>query len=86
MNLTCPVDKKISVKYAMYGRVSKLKCINFDFTRYSDKCMSNVKETIEIVKSMCESKNFCKLKPSPVIYGNPCEGINKYLEVKYVCV
>ena len=70
----------------MYGRISKLKCVNYDIARYSDKCMSNVNETIDIVKSLCESKNSCKLKPSPVIYGNPCEGINKYLEIKHVCV
>lgn len=70
----------------MYGRISKVKCTNYDFARYTDKCMSKVNETIMKVKAMCESKNYCLIRPNVQLYGNPCEGINKYLEVKYICV
>ena len=53
---------------------------------YADKCMSNVQDTIGIVKSLCETKNYCSISPDPKIYQNECIGVNKYLEVKYVCV
>ncbi len=48
--------------------------------------MSDVQETIRIVKNQCEKKNFCSISPDPKIYENECIGINKYLEVKYICV
>jgi hypothetical protein len=48
--------------------------------------MSNIQDTISIVKSECEMKSFCSISPDPNIYENECIGINKYLEVKYVCV
>jgi len=53
---------------------------------YADKCMSKVQDTIGIVKSLCEAKNYCSIRPDPNIYQNECIGVNKYLEVKYVCV
>jgi hypothetical protein len=53
---------------------------------FTDKCMSSVEGTISIVKSQCEMKNSCSISPDSKIYDNECIGINKYLEVKYVCV
>ena len=48
--------------------------------------MSNVQDTISIVKSQCEMKKFCSISSNPKIYQNECIGVNKYLEVKYICV
>jgi hypothetical protein len=53
---------------------------------YADKCMSKVQDTIGKVKSQCETKNYCSISPDPKIYQNECIGVNKYLDVKYVCV
>ena len=53
---------------------------------YSDKCMSNIQNTISIVKSQCEMNNYCAVSPDPQVYDNQCKSVNKYLEIKYVCV
>lgn len=84
-NISCPVGQVISVKFALYGRISRSKCVNFDAAKYLDKCMSNVQSTVNIVKSICEQKNSCSIGPDPNIYINECQGVNKYLQVKYVC-
>jgi hypothetical protein len=80
------VGQVINIKFALYGRISRSKCVNFNQAIYSDKCISNVQETIKIVKSQCEQKNNCSISPDPSVYENVCEGVNKYLEVKYACV
>ena len=48
--------------------------------------MSDVKDTIDIVKSKCQNLNYCSVGPDDKLYNNVCIGVNKYLEVKYTCV
>ena len=37
------------------------------------------------VKQACEGKPSCTLSASNGVFGDPCRGTYKYLDVKYVC-
>ena len=38
-----------------------------------------------IVKSQCDGKNRCYVRASNSVFGDPCYGTYKYLQVDYVC-
>lgn len=80
--ISCPQNKKINIKFAMYGRVSRSKCPN---KRRMTKCVNNIESNTSFVKSKCESKQSCKLTARQIYYGDPCSGVSKYLEVKHTC-
>ena len=82
--IKCPLNELINIKYAMYGRVSQSKCKFENFKK--DKCVSNINESINKLKQMCDSKQECNLVVNEKILGNPCKGVYKYLDVKYECV
>lgn len=82
--MKCPFGLKLNVRYAMYGRVSQMKCRQANFR--TDKCMSDLIETTSIIKSRCDFKNSCELNADNETFGNPCSGISKYLDVKYECI
>lgn len=68
----------------MYGRVSQAKCRYHNFRE--DKCMSNISDTVNKIKEICDTKNVCKFEVNETLFDNPCRGIYKYLDVKYECV
>ena len=67
-----------------YGRVSQRVCRFQNFN--TDKCMSNMNDTISVVKSKCELKQTCQFTVGEALFGNPCQGIYKYVDIKYECV
>lgn len=74
----------------MYGRISKFKCSHSANNDYDEKCAetsnANMKETLRKVKLQCDSKKTCILRPNQNLFGNICQKITKYLEIKYACV
>ena len=72
----------INVESANYGRTQKGICpsaINIDTDCYSSNALN-------IVKNHCHGQTSCDISASNDIFGDPCYGTYKYLDVKYDCV
>ncbi|KAJ8300113.1 hypothetical protein KUTeg_021632, partial [Tegillarca granosa] len=79
-NMRC-TEGTIKIHSAMYGRQDRQPCrdsnsnnINCSAGRAEDK-----------VKNHCDGKTHCHLEASNSVYGDPCPGTSKYLEVHWTC-
>jgi len=86
--LKCPSSKVISIFYAMFGRVSALKCRKPPhLSKLIEKCVLNIDTTIQDVKNVCDNKNSCQFNASSGFFSNdPCINFSKYLDLKYNCI
>ncbi|XP_057686023.1 L-rhamnose-binding lectin SML-like [Corythoichthys intestinalis] len=81
--LHCDPESKIVVHGANYGRRDRNTCA-------FQKPLQYVKNTecthpTNIVADRCNGKNSCTIKVSNKVFGDPCKGTYKYLEVAYSC-
>ncbi|XP_014854512.1 PREDICTED: L-rhamnose-binding lectin CSL3-like [Poecilia mexicana] len=81
--LRCDKGEVIHVTSATYGRSDQKTCIagqpanqisNIHCSRSSDK-----------VGQRCNGKQHCNIGASNSMFGDPCVGTYKYLEVDYIC-
>ncbi|XP_017266736.1 L-rhamnose-binding lectin SML [Kryptolebias marmoratus] len=82
-HLQCAEGLVISVYGADYGRRDKSTC---SFGRPNDQLQNTVcsSPTSKVAES-CQGKNSCVIKASNSVFGDPCQGTFKYLEVAYAC-
>ncbi|XP_039903957.1 L-rhamnose-binding lectin SML-like [Simochromis diagramma] len=82
-HLYCDVGQVILVYGAYYGRLDKTTC---SFRR-PDSQVQNVycSNPTPKVAERCNGKNSCTISASNSVFGDPCVGTYKYLEVSYVC-
>ena len=78
--INCYFNEVISVKKANYGRTSKNIC----GTSNTTTCYSH--NSFDIISNNCGGKQYCTIKASNSIFGDPCVGVEKYLRVVYECV
>ncbi|XP_048577264.1 beta-galactosidase 9-like [Nematostella vectensis] len=80
--IQCPASKTIDVSYANYGRTAP----------GSEACPSASIQTTNCVSSSatitaaCQGQNSCTLQAKNSVYGDPCVGTYKYIEIRYNCV
>ncbi|XP_033741868.1 zonadhesin-like [Pecten maximus] len=79
----CKDGGLINVVKALYGRLNRQQC-NRHTALYNTNCRSSV--SLEKVKAGCQDKSHCVLTASNGVFGDPCRGTYKYLEVTYKCV
>ncbi|OWF41917.1 L-rhamnose-binding lectin CSL3 [Mizuhopecten yessoensis] len=73
--IKCDAGETIKVMSALYGRT----------TVYPErKC--EAKSTMAKVSETCDRKSKCILYASNTVFGDPCLGILKYLDVEYKCI
>ncbi|CAJ1055514.1 L-rhamnose-binding lectin SML-like [Xyrichtys novacula] len=82
-HLQCGEGLVILVQRAEYGRADRTTC---SYQRYEPK-LANVhcSHISTKVADSCNGKNSCVIRASNSLFGDPCSGIYKYLEVTYVC-
>ncbi|KAL9985730.1 hypothetical protein ACROYT_G008168 [Oculina patagonica] len=80
--LSCPGGKKINVLAASYGRHDRRTCPHPSIR--TTNCHAG--NSLAIVKAKCNNKTSCMLFASNSVFGDPCGGTYKYLEVKYQCI
>ena len=78
--IKCFSNEVIHVKNANYGRTATNIC----GTSSTTTCYST--NSFDIVSNNCEGKQTCTIEANNSIFGDPCFGIEKYLEVVYQCV
>lgn len=81
MLIECPTGK-INIEYANYGRTDGNVCSS----RTISKTDCRAQDSEEIVKNECYGKTNCSIHASNSVFGDPCRGVIKYLEVKFTCV
>uniref|UniRef100_A0A672HBA1 SUEL-type lectin domain-containing protein n=1 Tax=Salarias fasciatus TaxID=181472 RepID=A0A672HBA1_SALFA len=74
----------ISVVKANYGRLDKRRCSR-GRSRAQLTCLLPPVFTPHISIHRCNGKRRCNLKASNSVFGDPCRGTYKYLEVDFVC-
>ncbi|KAL0970511.1 hypothetical protein UPYG_G00243050 [Umbra pygmaea] len=73
----------IKVFHANFGRRDAKTC-SAGRTEFSNQnCLQP--NTLDVVKKWCEGKSSCTVGHDP-IFGDPCYGTYKYLEVSYTCL
>ncbi|XP_016517442.1 L-rhamnose-binding lectin CSL3-like isoform X2 [Poecilia formosa] len=76
-------NEPITVISATYGRSDQTTCSNGipdDQTKNTDCAMKT-----NLVVQRCEGQFLCPVFVSSSVFGDPCVGTYKYLEVKYIC-
>ena len=73
----------IHIVYANYGRTSTDVCIHPVFPRRNTSCVDIKSKTV--VESLCQKKVSCTLVANNGVFGDPCWGNYKYLEVEFEC-
>ncbi|GMR36492.1 hypothetical protein PMAYCL1PPCAC_06687, partial [Pristionchus mayeri] len=81
--LECPPSFSISNITANYGRMSINSC-NAANAEYPTNCL-NFEQTKAILEKHCFSRQSCSLSVSARVFGDPCEGISKYLTATFTC-
>ncbi|KAH3710385.1 hypothetical protein DPMN_069863 [Dreissena polymorpha] len=82
MFLSCPQGQVLYVHSGVYGRTQ-----NDDICPHSSIQTTNCASTTSTatVQSLCNGKQMCHLAASNAVFGDPCAGTVKYLEVNYAC-
>uniref|UniRef100_A0A224XH89 Putative galactoside-binding lectin n=1 Tax=Panstrongylus lignarius TaxID=156445 RepID=A0A224XH89_9HEMI len=82
MEFTCPKGYTIEILSAMYGRKDRRICS--DPKKNDTDCEaygSNVK-----ISDRCNLRQQCRILADSTLFGNPCVGYRKYLQVSYRCL
>ncbi|XP_077371005.1 L-rhamnose-binding lectin SML-like isoform X1 [Festucalex cinctus] len=83
-HLYCDEEREIFVYGAEFGRRDRRTCSK----RRTPQETENIhcQHQTDIVGKRCNGKNSCLIKASHDLFGDPCEGTYKYLEVFYTCI
>ena len=84
MELKCKQNNVISVISANYGRINSGTCTNGHSRDIANhNCRSS--NALQIVNRYCNGQKSCSISATNSVFGDPCPGTYKYLEVKYEC-
>ena len=83
LNITCQGGLHLNIIRANYGRFSIAICNNHGNTDWSVNCMSP--RTLRVIKARCQGGVHCHVPVDSTIFGDPCPGTFKYIEVHYSC-
>lgn len=80
--ISCSVDEKLRIDYAMYGRLTRSICAQHNTGHTNCRSVSSM----TVVRNRCQGRRSCSLQATNGWFGDPCHGIFKYLEVRYTCI
>ncbi|XP_038077101.1 uncharacterized protein LOC119744950 [Patiria miniata] len=82
LNLDCGAGQHIDIVEAVYGRMEDFeKCP----TKNQPKGECSSQSTMSVLIAKCQGKEECSVDVSSEVFGDPCYGVNKYLEVDFQC-
>ena len=80
MHLHCKSPNVLEIHAADYGGAADT-CENGQELHHA----CSVVDRTQIVKSRCDNKPLCSIVALDFIFGDPCPGLNNYLNVIYAC-
>ncbi|CAM4331161.1 unnamed protein product [Leuciscus chuanchicus] len=82
--LSCNLCGTIRVIEAKYGRTDRTTCVTW--IPYYHTSNTRCKKTVtNIVSHRCNGRKECVIHASNILFGDPCVGTVKYLDVTYEC-
>ena len=82
LSLSCGNSEKITIKQASYGR-SDTKTCSHRGNVHDTSCSAC--SSLKVLKGECEGKASCSVLAENKVFGDPCVGTFKYLNVTYSC-
>ncbi|XP_019622030.1 PREDICTED: uncharacterized protein LOC109468216 [Branchiostoma belcheri] len=82
LTISCPAGRQINIVSALYGRTSRGFCPSSQIRTTS--CRSPNSQVW--VRGSCQGRSSCSVRASNSVFGDPCYGTFKYLEVSYTCI
>ncbi|XP_064638585.1 collagen alpha-1(XIV) chain-like [Lineus longissimus] len=82
LGIMCYGGGTMQIVSAMWGRMSLWTCRTGNYRKTG--CRETVKATAT-VKRLCNAKTTCRLSATTALFGEPCKGVSKYIEIKYKC-
>ena len=79
----CSGGSKLYVLKANYGRMADGSECPHPHSIKSTQCSAS--KSLDIVRSLCQGRTSCNIEASNIVFGDPCVGTHKYLEVDYMC-
>ena len=76
----------IDITSATYGRSSTEICVREGLPSSKTDCQRGDERDLELVKSACDGESSCELFANNGVFGDPCRGTYKYLEVTFSCI
>ena len=83
LQLSCDSGKYISPVRANFGRFEAGICNAENNPTWSTRCIQPT--SLRQVNSLCAGKSSCSIDVTSSVFGDPCPGTYKYLEVHYTC-
>lgn len=83
LNISCASGLHLNIIRANYGRFSIAICNAHGNTEWSVNCMSP--RTLRVIRARCQGGSECQVPVDSTIFGDPCPGTFKYIEVHYSC-
>lgn len=81
-SISCEGGATIIVLEASYGRHDRHTCPHSSIR--TTNC--NAASSLSVVQGNCDDQGSCTLFASNSVFGDPCVGTFKYLQVKYKCI
>lgn len=89
VSLSCHGEARISLVRAVWGRYSLAICNSGarDFLQMlrSTTCGDRV-TPLQLMRERCEGEAHCSLLADTAVLGDPCPGVEEFLEVQFKCV
>ncbi|XP_065141228.1 uncharacterized protein [Paramisgurnus dabryanus] len=83
INISCN-NRFIKMLSANYGRTNRVTCSSGIPGQTSNvQCIQN--STLSVLANRCDGTHACPISASHSIFGDPCGGTYKYLNVSYIC-
>ncbi|XP_078616247.1 L-rhamnose-binding lectin ELEL-1-like [Branchiostoma floridae x Branchiostoma japonicum] len=85
MSIQCPCELQINIVSALYGRESPVHCPP-PHRPHPGSINCRSPNSLARVRHSCQGKTNCSVEASNSVFGDPCHGTSKYLEVEYNCM
>eukprot|EP00058_Branchiostoma_floridae_P006908 XP_002592396.1 hypothetical protein BRAFLDRAFT_67261 [Branchiostoma floridae] len=82
LSISCPAGQQINIVSALYGRTTGAFCPSGPIR--TTNCRSST--SLTRVRTSCQGKPTCSVSASNSVFGDPCVGTHKYLEVSSTCI
>ncbi|CAK8676565.1 unnamed protein product [Clavelina lepadiformis] len=79
--VSCPASTHIVINSAYYGRKNNKTCPSKNINTTNCQAFGSLRK----IRKLCDLKQSCELEATDSIYGNPCNGTFKYINVVYEC-
>ena len=88
--VSCEGTAILSILYANYGRTSRNICSHFPIVTLTFLSTPTTRcgapNSLSVITDLCQNETVCTLTSSNFVFGDPCPGLYKYLEVRYDCI